>query len=55
MLFEVILDDVQFEYITGLIKQDIQRNEGDPLNNVKEEIFENLRYFYRHSKVKDRD
>ena len=55
MLFEVILDEIEFEYITGLIEQDIQRNEGDPLNNVKEGILENLRYFYRHFKVKDRD
>ena len=51
MLFEVVLDEVQFEYIIGLIQQDIQRNEGDPLNNVKEEILEDLRYYYRHRKV----
>lgn len=59
MLFNIVLDEVQFEYITGLIQEDINFDKGFPGNDyektiqIKEKILEDLRYYYRHRKVKE--
>lgn len=51
LLYEVILDEVQIEYIANLIAADVvkTRHAGDTkMAQVKEDVLNDLRYFHRH-------
>ena len=61
MLVDLVLDDTQIEYIVGLIEKDIRQfniiaktsSEFNEAIVVREQILENIRYFYKHRKVED--